>query len=172
MNRIIARIYSTIFFEGPARGKTAAELGLALKTNGDEFCSRLAAMRRTSRLHAVVTHCIGIERWAQGRVRVALGEPFVDEEYDIYRPSLEVPWNDLIALFETTRRESIQLVQQCSGSALEKTVVHNNIGPLSVRGWFQYMQYHSRTHLGALSLLASQLPPSLYKLGEEEKLAS
>ena len=96
-----------------------------------------------NRLH--LRHIIGIERWGQRRLRVALGEPFLNEEYDHYRPSNERSWEELkddwVAAREATLSLSKELIQ--ANIAPDFKVIHNRYGPLSIKGWLRYIDVHA-----------------------------
>lgn len=93
----------------------------------------------------LLSHIIGIERWCQSRLRVALGAPFIEEEYDGYRPAMETGWDALKAQFVETRATSVALAQEISAEtpSADIKIRHNQFGDVSVRGWLHYMQYHA-----------------------------
>ncbi|HEX2618899.1 MAG TPA: DinB family protein, partial [Phototrophicaceae bacterium] len=110
---------------------------------GQQIVKRIASMPENKRNHSVITHIIGIEKWSQRRIRVALGEPFVDEEYTGYRPAKNTGWVELIPLFEATRRETIALVNQLDPSMLKQRVLHNGYGNITIGAWLRYVDVHS-----------------------------
>jgi hypothetical protein len=129
--------------ERPARGKTPAQFRVDLEKSAPKIVQRMAKAPQTPRNHSVITHIIGIEKWCQRRIRVALGEPFVDEEYNVYRPLRETTWADLIPLFEATRKETIMLVNQLTPVMLKERVFHNGYGNITIGGWLRYVDMHS-----------------------------
>jgi hypothetical protein len=91
-----------------------------------------------------LSHVVGIERWGQRRLQVALGEPLLMDEYDNYRPARDLDWQGLQAEFQATRRETIALAQRLEQAGAEATRVnHNSFGDLSVRGWLYYLGRHA-----------------------------
>jgi hypothetical protein len=130
-------------FHAMTRGKSGADLAAGLEAAGRDLTKQIANAAHTDRNHRVITHIIGIERWSQSRVKVALGEPFKPDEYDGYRPPKDTAWDALLPMFEATRQETINLAKNASPSVLETLVKHNTYRDLKVRGWLQYMQVHA-----------------------------
>ena len=67
------------------------------------------------------------------------------DEYDAYRPD---DLNDIKALrdlFADTRRETLAIIQQLceAGVPLDTTIPHNELGPLTIRGWVLYLTDHA-----------------------------
>ncbi|MBX3054324.1 MAG: hypothetical protein KF753_22820 [Caldilineaceae bacterium] len=142
------KIYSFaagLFFERPARGKSFTELAQQLGTAGEKVLARLEGKSNSERNHQVLTHIIGIERWGQSRLRVLLGDPLRQEEYLVYRPARDVPWNELVENFRTTRAETVSLAQALKNASVapEQSVPHNQFGPISARAWLGYLQAHA-----------------------------
>ncbi len=92
---------------------------------------------------------IGIERWGQRRLKITQGEPFLDEEYSHYRPSSERNWEELRDDWDATRRGTIALAQELAKiEDIEKcSIIHNQYGPLSVKGWLRYLDVHARSEV-------------------------
>lgn len=92
----------------------------------------------------LISHIVGIERWGQQRLRAALGEPLVIDDYDGYRPSRAATLPELQADFAATRRDTVALTRDlnAAGAAAVK-LPHNQIGNLSVRSWLGYLNIHS-----------------------------
>ncbi|MCJ7624103.1 MAG: hypothetical protein MUO76_11415 [Anaerolineaceae bacterium] len=89
-------------------------------------------------------HIIGIERWGQRRLRVALGEPFELDEYDEYQPSEDLGWEELIDTFHNARRETAALAKAMGERGDAHIYIrHNQFGDLSVRSWFRYLDMHA-----------------------------
>jgi hypothetical protein len=76
---------------------------------------------------------------------VALGEPFVQDEYNGYRPPRETGWEALKAQFEATRAETVALARALAAQpgAEAKRVRHNDYGDLSVGGWLNFLRRHA-----------------------------
>ena len=134
-----------LLLERPVGDKSYAEMAQQLEEAGQRIEARLSGKKYTEFTHRVLTHIIGIERWGQSRLRVFLGNPFVQDEYNGYRPALDVPWDELIGQFSATRSETISLARALDDALIapEKTVIHNQLGPLSARAWLRYLQTHA-----------------------------
>lgn len=134
-----------LFLERPARGKSYAELAQRLEEAGESIHTRLSGKSYSEFSHRVLSHIIGIERWGQSRLRVFLGAPLVQDEYNGYRPARDLPWDDLIGQFTATRSETIALAHALKDSSVtpDKTVPHNQFGPISARAWLRYLQTHA-----------------------------
>lgn len=132
-----------LLLERPARGKTPAQFRADLEKHTPKILQRMAKAPQSPRNHSVITHIIGIEKWCQRRIQVVLGEPFVEEEYPVYRPAKATPWAELIPLFEATRRETITLVNQLTPIMLKQRVLHNGYGNLTIGAWLRYVDMHS-----------------------------
>lgn len=94
--------------------------------------------------HDLAKHVIGIERWGQRRLRVALGEPFMQEEYDRYRPAAhDMP--TLSQEFADTRAETLRIARQLCEQHISpvQQVAHNDMGGVTVRGWLHYLDGHA-----------------------------
>lgn len=114
----------------------------ALDAAGKRLAAQYARLPDGDFNRRVLNHVIGIERWGQRRLKVALGEPFVTEEYDGYRPPRETGWTDLQALFAETRAATVALARQLDDKADVK-ILHNGWGELTVRGWLNYLHVHA-----------------------------
>ncbi len=142
---LITRLISGIMFERPARNRSYQDFIRILRDKGAAVEARIAKGNGDEKQHKVLTHLIGIEKWAQSRVRVALGEPFKQEEYNVYRPAQATAWADLLPLFHATRAESISLAEQLAAQNVPTNhkVKHNQFGDFSVRAWLQYIAGHA-----------------------------
>jgi hypothetical protein len=131
--------------ERPVRKAPLPVLSDRLLTSGNKIVARLSATCDTTENRRLLGHVTGIERWGQRRLRVALGEVFIYDEYDGYRPPQEESWENLIAEFKTTRQETLRLVDEIEKAAAAEslTIDHNQFGPLSVRGWLHYLDMHA-----------------------------
>lgn len=134
-----------LFLERPTQAKSYAELTLQLEEAGQRMEARLSDKKYSEFNHRVLTHIIGIERWGQSRLRVFLGEPFTQDEYNGYRPARDVPWDELVRQFSTARSETIALARSLDKTSVapDKTVLHNQLGPLSARAWLRYLETHA-----------------------------
>lgn len=145
--RIVQRLIGLLrrpMAERHARGKTLAELADELEDSGHELDRRMAGRADTPAHREAVAHWVGIERWGQRRLRVALGEPFVEDTYHPYRPELEEGFEALRARFAETRAETVALARRLDERGVDPTriVPHNDLGDLSVRGWLAYLLQH------------------------------
>ena len=131
--------------ERPVRNAPLPVLSDHLRTSGDKIAARLATACDTAENRRLLSHVTGIERWGQRRLRVALGELFIQDEYDGYRPHREESWENLIAEFKVTRQETLRLVDEIDKAAAGEslTIDHNQFGSLSVRGWLHYLDMHA-----------------------------
>ena len=130
-----------------ARGKSLAEVITGLQASFDEvILPRMERVTDTPANREAVNHWIGIERWSLSRVRVALGEPFVEGSYHPYRQPEGTPWQELKEEFRRARSETLELADTLAqrGFDQELTVRHNDLGPLTVVEWFVYIDDHSR----------------------------
>jgi hypothetical protein len=132
------------FFNRRVAKRKLTELSIALQAGAQTVEKALANRKDIEYNRRVLNHIIGIERWGQSRLRVALGEAFKDEEYNGYRPPRETSWDELRAQFKRARAETIGLVGQIERKgAPEQRIVHNAYGALSVRGWLSYLIIHA-----------------------------
>lgn len=143
---MLGRIASSLMFERPTRNKTMATLAAKVRDEGIAIDARCNGAADSEQNRKYLSHIIGIERWGQQRMKVALGEPFIEEEYDGYRPKRDVGWEDLKDQFNETRRETIELIQQIekTGVSAETQVNHNDFGNMSIKAWVRYLTFHSK----------------------------
>ncbi len=141
----IRRGISWLLLERPVSDKSVTDMTNDLAQSGSKVQERITQTRQTQANHNVITHIIGIERWAQERLKAAQtpAEAPPRDEYDPYRPAKDTPWDELPVLFADTRDMTIQLVQQLDQTAFERDVPHNQLGALSVRAWIQYLRVHA-----------------------------
>ncbi|MCG8347190.1 MAG: hypothetical protein MI924_05355 [Chloroflexales bacterium] len=133
------------FFERPARNHTLEELATTLEQSGTEIETRFSIASETSANRKQMRHIVGIERWGQRRLRVALGEPPLSDEYDHYQPAADSRWEDLQTSFSKTRQETINLAHKLASNGVDgaSKVAHNQFGPLSLRAWLRYLTVHA-----------------------------
>lgn len=130
--------------ERHARGKGIAALAAELEASGRTMAQRLERAADTPGHREAIAHWVGIERWGQRRLRVALGEPFVHDAYHAYRPDVAAGMAALRDAFDQTRAETVALARRLddAGVAPSTTVPHNDLGDLSVAGWLAYLVQH------------------------------
>lgn len=132
-----ARFLVAAFVERPARRAGAERLA-------ERLAARFAAATEEAKAAATLRHVIGIERWGQRRLRVALGEaPFERDEHHGYKPAEGLPLTTLVDELRDTRAETVALGQRVATEGRSGvTVEHNAMGPLTAAGWLRYLQLH------------------------------
>ena len=143
-NRIFQFIYRQLL-ERPAKHKSFDELINALESNGRLLIARVADKPDTLQNREQLRHIIGIERWGQRRLQTLLGQPFVQDEYDRYRPDESCDMGALRDALVQTRADSIALARELQqrGIAKTATVRHNDAGEVTVGGWLHYFVQHA-----------------------------
>ena len=141
------KLFSTggwIALELPARRKTLPDLADQLQTSGVAIEIKLETRANNENNRRLLNHIIGIERWGQSRLRVALGAPFVADEYNGYRPARETGWAELRRMFGETRAQTLEIAQELAAAGLDDArVLHNQWGELSPRAWLRYLNMHA-----------------------------
>ncbi|MCA9990446.1 MAG: DinB family protein [Anaerolineales bacterium] len=142
---ISSYLFRSLMLERPARSKSLAELTEDLVVTGREITTTIAGAPDTPENRQALSHVIGIERWGQRRLRVALGEPLLVEEYDGYRPGQEESLAQLQAAFQATRQETLSIARQLQEQQVpvDLTIPHNSLNELTVRGWLRYLTIHA-----------------------------
>lgn len=135
--------------ERPGHKRTLAELTEELETSGRTAMERLATAADNPKNRQNLRHVIGIERWGQRRLKVALGEPFVMDKSDAYFPAADIGWDELRETFRTTREETVALARELQQAGVDPDlkVRHNQWGALSVQGWLYYLNFHANGDL-------------------------
>ncbi len=132
------------FLERPFRNLSAELMAQRLDLNGRTLERTFAAAKDSESNRRLLSHISGIERWGQSRLRVALGEPLVMDEYDDYRPPREASWTELQDAFHSTRQQTVALAGQLEQAiASGVKAPHNQFGPLTVRSWLRYLDMHA-----------------------------
>jgi hypothetical protein len=132
------------FLEQPFRSLTAEQMAERLELDGRTLERTVAAAKDSESNRKLLSHITGIERWGHSRLRVALGEPLVMDEYDGYRPPREAGWTELQDAFHSTRQQTIALAGQLNQAVTNGVKVpHNQFGPLTVRSWLRYLDIHA-----------------------------
>jgi hypothetical protein len=133
-----------LFFNRMAAGHSLTELMIALQASGQRLQRRLGSLADSEQNRRILSHIIGIERWGHQRLRVALGEAFVQNAYDDFRPPGDEAWETLKLSFSAARRETIRLIGALErANALNQKVPHDFYGDLTVRGWLRYLDVHA-----------------------------
>ena len=143
LQRLIG-IFRHVIAERHARGKDLAQLAAELEASGRLMDAKLAAAGDTPGNREAIAHWVGIERWGQRRLRVALGEPLVEDAYHPYRPDRDEGVVALRRAFSDTRDETVALSRRLRDAGIDPatTVRHNDLGDLSVGGWLAYLIQH------------------------------
>jgi hypothetical protein len=129
--------------ERQAAERSTADLVAGLENSAGKIAGRLATAADTPNNREVAAHVIGIERWGGRRLRVALGEPVVDDEYDVYRPSPDTPMGEMAGLFAQTRAETVALAHRAAALPESVTAPHNDMGDISIGAWLVYLRGHA-----------------------------
>lgn len=91
-----------------ARGKSLTEVRAGLESSlSAVLLPRIERVEDTAANRETLNHWLGIERWSLARVRVALGEPFVEGSYHAYRLSEGASWSELKAGFLAARASTV-----------------------------------------------------------------
>ena len=131
--------------ERPAKRKGFEGLMRDLESHHQTFPKHLQECGENEQNRKKLRHVIGIERWGQNRLRVALGQAYQHDEYHGYKPDKSLSWEALIQSYEKTRSTTLDLAKQIHASTgVEIKVEHNQWGSLTTRGWLQYLETHAR----------------------------
>lgn len=136
--------------ERQAVGKTAEELIEKLTASGTAVAERMARATDTPGNRDAAAHIIGIERWGARRLRTALGDVALNDEYDAYRPAVDINVVAMAKAFAEAREQTIALAQQAANLPPSVTARHNDLGELSVKGWLVYLESHATRDLRRL----------------------
>ena len=133
------------FIERSTSKMTLADLADRLQASSSEVARRIQSATARPQNQKQARHIIGIERWGQQRLRVALGGPLVMDEHDAYRPDESASLEALSKAFVTTRADTIALARKLQQANLAPTLTipHNDLADLTVRGWLYYLDVHA-----------------------------
>ena len=126
-----------------ANGKSPGDLIPTLEASGDVVIERLSVAPDTVGNREIACHVIGLERWGDRRLRIALGEPPVSDEYDVYRPAADLDMARLAGLFAKTRAETVALGSRAANFPDSVTAPHNDYGDLTVPQWLVCLKVHA-----------------------------
>ena len=134
-----------LFFERPGRTLDYTAHINGLRESGDALVTRFRTARDDQHNRTLLRHIIGIEHWAQARLRELLGAAPFREEYDKYQPSAQLTVSELAQVMQQTRQQSCAIAQQLADAQidLQQRVTHNQFGPLSASGWLVYIRSHA-----------------------------
>ena len=140
----LMRFGAWLLLKRPTRNRTLASLADSCERHGQQLAADLADRADNEANRTQLSHIIGIERWGQSRLAVALGEPLQRDEYDGYRPDPATPWADLVARFSEIRAETVDLARRIETAGAANTPIpHNQFGALDPRAWLYYLTYHA-----------------------------
>lgn len=141
----VKRLVVEQMFERPARDKRYAELADDLEVGGERVLVRARRAKDVASAKDALRHIVGIERWGQRRLEVALGETFVRDEHHGYKPPADASWDGVLEDFASTRQRTVALARALSANPPEPAwrVEHNGLGALSARGWLRYLLSHA-----------------------------
>jgi hypothetical protein len=137
-------IIVTVVIERPAKRLGFTKLTQNLSDSGEALHRDLERIEGTDKNLEQLRHIIAIERWGQRRLKVALGEPFLQDENHAYKPATDTSWNILKEMFTATRAETLTLTESLKTTDITLTVPHNQFGLLSVLGWLRYLETHAK----------------------------
>lgn len=142
---ILGTIFRVLMIERGAKRVSSTQLIQDLQTTAQTIDQRVAHAADTPENRQQIRHVIGMERWGQSRLQVALGDPFVQDESDRYYPAPELNLAELRETFATTRAETVRIAQQilAKGMPLTTKVLHNSMGMTSWHSWLFYLNLHA-----------------------------
>ncbi len=145
MANVVQNLIVNLTLEYPAQRKTISALADDLERSGYTVGQRIGLGKTDRASTDKALHIIGIERWGQQRLRVALGEAFTLDGHQAYKPSPDLSMTELQKTFQETRTQTIALARELERVNVGHTerVLHNNLGPLTVRGWLRYLGIHA-----------------------------
>lgn len=140
----IRKTITGLFIEMPARMSGFDRLILNLEKTGRGIEKRIVAAGDRPNNREALAHIVGMERWGQQRLRVALGEPLVIDEYDGYMPENET-WPELQQSFRATRQVTVSLSKSLRMARVDPgmRIKHNQFGEMSLLGWLYYLNLHA-----------------------------
>lgn len=146
LKSIILRVVRHFAVDRVAKKLSMAELADHLARSGAELGRRMDAAEDSEKHRRLLGHIIGIERWGQRRLRVALGEAPVNDSMDGYVPEAGLSAAELAAEFKLTRDDTVDLARKLiSAEAGDSLIRHNDFGPVSAHGWLAYLYNHALT---------------------------
>ncbi len=142
---MITALFRHFLIERPASKKTLSEWKTEINRSGTTLQERVSSAEDSEINRKIVSHIVGIERWGNNRLKVALGEPLTMDEYNDYRPAREATWQELKEDLSQARTQTVQLVGELESNNVDvsKTITHNQHGDLSIKGWVRYLNMHA-----------------------------
>ena len=142
---VIQQLITHFLLERPAKKWTMTAWGEKLTASGESLNQKLDKLADSERNRQVLSHIIGIEQWGQSRLRVGLGEPFTEDEYDNYRPSRNRSWEQLKMEFRMARKRTVALAEELDNQQADQfsRVKHNQYGQITLGAWLRYLNMHA-----------------------------
>lgn len=134
-----------LLIERPASWRTFGELAVRLERSQKKLAGKLANAADSPEAREKLRHIVGIERWGQRRLQVALGEALPEDEHHPYKPSEDVDWQALQQAFHETRQQTLDIARTLETEAVapDQRIPHNQLGPITLRGWLRYLRVHA-----------------------------
>lgn len=139
---LVLRLAKPIFIERPGNQQSLEEHMAAFVQTTVPIETRIRKAQRPE-ADEIIRHIIGIERWGQNRLRVALGSPLVMDEHHAYKPPRGLSKDRLLIEFRNTRIQTLELIQKLKGTIDPQHIPHNSMGMLTTRGWLYYLRLHA-----------------------------
>lgn len=141
---LLGKAFRVLMIDRQAGEKSVSDLMTELSASKESILTQVANAADMPDFREKMAHVVGIERWAQSRMKVALGEPFKQEEYDGYRPELSQTLAELTETFSQTRDETLAIAEQLKAvdGVETQTVQHNDMGDMRIRSWLAYLEMH------------------------------
>ena len=149
MASITGKLFRVLMVDRSAKNKSLDVLQGQLSESKQTILNKIGVAADNEANREQLSHVIGIERWGQYRLRVLLGEPLKMDEYEGYRPQGAKSLAELAEEFSQTRQATLALGEQITAipEVATKTIEHNDMGIMSVRSWFQYLDMHGTYEL-------------------------
>lgn len=134
------RSYTSLVIETPALWSGMDRLIKTLDRSGQSLDRHLRGVKGRTINQQTLAHIINIERWAQRRLCVALGEPLCEDPGENNLPIFP-GWIQLVEDFHTARKETISLGKslRMAGINPKTKIPHHQLGDLSILGWLYYI---------------------------------
>lgn len=147
-NRPLLEIFGPSVLRWIDRGKSDQDLVSELNASGMRINQQLSTIYPSKKNYALLRHIIGIEKWGQNRLAVALGEPFVADEYNDYRPARDLSWNELQDQFTQVRAQTVAHAEAVRDRrAGGRLIPHNSYGDLTPAMWMTFLRVHADIEL-------------------------
>lgn len=138
----VMRLGTPLFIEEPGRRRRFADLRAAFVATAPQIEARILNAQ-APQSEKTIRHIIGMERWGQNRLRVALGSTLAMDEHYPYKPPKGLGTEALLQEFRQTRAQTLELIEKLEAAAYPEKIPHNALGPLSVKAWLYYLSIHA-----------------------------